>query len=100
MPSKEEEKEEGEEEVEGEEKGNFSSPCKKETEAEISLLCSDGQIRVVSPSAVLKVLSSHPSLDIETLRAKVQSANLKNESKRPSEDSVDQFFLDVVKEVV
>ena len=93
---------EGEEEgkEEGEEKGKFSSPYKKNTEAEISLLCSDGQIRVVSPSAVLQVLSSHPSLDIETLRAKVQSANLKNESKRPSEDSVDQFFLDVVKEVV
>ena len=98
VPSKEEEKEEGEEEVEGEEKECFSSPSKKETEAELSLLCSDGRVRVVSPSAVLGVLSSHPSWDFDTLKAKVQARNLKG--PQPRYEDVDQFFLDAVKEVV
>ena len=98
VPSKEEEEEEGEEEVEGEEKGMFSSPCKKGNEAEITLLCSDGRVRVVSPSAVLKVLSSNPQLDAETLRAKVQAKCLKG--PQPNYDDVDQFFVDAVKEVV
>ena len=96
--NKEEEKEEGEEEVEGEEKGNFSSPCKKGTEAEISLLCSDGRVKVVTPSAVLGVLSSHPSWDFETIKTKVQAKCLKG--PQPKYEDVDQFFLDAVKEVV
>lgn len=76
----------------------FSSPCKKGTEAEISLLCSDGRVRVVSHSAVLKVLSSHPQLDAETLRAKVQAKCLKG--PQPNYDDVDQFFIDAVREVI
>ena len=99
MVSKEEEEGEEEGEVEGEEKGMFSSPCKIGTDPEISLLCSDGRVRVVSPSAVLQVLRSNPNYDLETLRAKVQSVNLRDESNRPNEKTLDAFFLDVVREV-
>ena len=98
LMNKEEEEGEEKEEGEGEEKGMFSSPCKKGTEAEITLLCSDGRTRVVSPSAVLKVLSSNPSLDAETLRAKVQAKCLKG--PQPNYDDVDQFFIDAVREVI
>ena len=89
--------EEGEEKEEGEEEGNSSSPFKKNSEAEISLLCSDGRVRVVSPSAVLKVLRSHPQIDAEELRARVQARCLKG--PQPKYEEVDQFFLDAVKEV-
>ena len=91
------EEEEGEEKEEGEEEGNSSSPFKKNSEAEISLLCSDGRVRVVSPSAVLKVLRSHPQIDAEELRARVQARCLKG--PQPKYEEVDQFFLDAVKEV-
>jgi len=97
VPSKEEEKEEGEEEVEGEEKGYFSSPCKKGTEAEISLFCADGQTGVVSPSAVLKAIKDYPRMDFQKVKSKVQSRSLVD---RPRVEDVDQFFLDAVKEVV
>ena len=89
-------KEEEEGEEEGEEKEIFSSPCKKGTEPEIFLFCSDGQPGAVSPSAVLEAKRKHPGIDLEELRVKIQSKSL---SSAPKREDLDRFFLETVEEM-
>lgn|GEM_PF-3757752 len=60
---------------------------------EVSLFCSDGEVRKVSPMTVDKVMEMHPDWDMHLLNVRIQVLTSENEDLRPEGDSVDSFFL-------
>ena len=61
----------------------------------VSLFCSDGEVRNVSSKTVDAVASSHPEWDMHILCIKLQILTSQQEESRPDPDDLDEFFLEM-----
>ena len=67
--------------------------CNNNTYEKISLICSDGQPHAVGQAAIGLIAGLYPDIDLDILRARIQSKTMLDEESRPSAEKADTFFI-------